>query len=367
MGGQPEGHAALPLHTMGSGRYPNESKASQHNPWRSVFSTAGSVDGGDHGYEPTAHDHDGGRSASSHSIHAKPPAAASARSLRVVSRRTPSTRDAPASRSGSNHAGTPAPSVWVLSRRLVKALVGTVTVDHGNGTDMGVDLLAQQLGTTPTTGTGTGTPVDTFSGSTPPSGSDDAAQAGQAASNVGPSLEGSVPGAGVPPSVLTGAYTAPPAYPKIEWSALTPEGKAYLQPVQYHAVQMLRMAVDMVDCTRRVLSPVTGQPIQMRFGIHTGNIVGGVLGTRTFRYDIFGPDVLCANHMESNGIGGGIVVSCVTRDVLIAVQETPFAIPGLRFIPHNTVEVTGLGPVDTFIVSIADIPLVEASKEPQHG
>ena len=44
--------------------------------------------------------------------------------------------------------------------------------------------------------------------------------------------------------------------------------------------------------------------LDMRIGIHTGSIVGGIIGTKIVRYDIFGPDVLIANKMESNGIAG---------------------------------------------------------------
>jgi class 3 adenylate cyclase len=42
----------------------------------------------------------------------------------------------------------------------------------------------------------------------------------------------------------------------------------------------------------------------MRIGIHTGSVFGGVMGTDIVRYDIYGPDVLIANKMESNGKKG---------------------------------------------------------------
>lgn len=42
----------------------------------------------------------------------------------------------------------------------------------------------------------------------------------------------------------------------------------------------------------------------MRIGVHTGSIIGGVLGTEIVRYDIYGPDVLIANKMESKGEKG---------------------------------------------------------------
>lgn len=44
----------------------------------------------------------------------------------------------------------------------------------------------------------------------------------------------------------------------------------------------------------------------MRIGIHTGSVIGGVMGTDIVRYDIYGPDVLIANKMESNGKKGNI-------------------------------------------------------------
>ena len=54
----------------------------------------------------------------------------------------------------------------------------------------------------------------------------------------------------------------------------------------------------------------------MRIGIHTGNIIGGVIGTEIVRYDIYGRDVLIANKMESNGKSGDILVSNTTKELL---------------------------------------------------
>lgn len=39
----------------------------------------------------------------------------------------------------------------------------------------------------------------------------------------------------------------------------------------------------------------------MRIGVHTGSILGGIIGTKIVRYDIYGKDVLIANKMESTG------------------------------------------------------------------
>ena len=65
----------------------------------------------------------------------------------------------------------------------------------------------------------------------------------------------------------------------------------------------------------------------MRIGIHTvffnyyktnfkGTIIGGIIGTNIVRYDIYGPDVLIANKMESEGSTGFINISESTKQIL---------------------------------------------------
>ena len=47
----------------------------------------------------------------------------------------------------------------------------------------------------------------------------------------------------------------------------------------------------------------------MRIGIHTGKIIGGIIGTKLVRYDIFGKDVQIAKKMETNGFDGAVCIS----------------------------------------------------------
>ena len=47
----------------------------------------------------------------------------------------------------------------------------------------------------------------------------------------------------------------------------------------------------------------------MRIGIHTGKVIGGVIGTDIIRFDIYGKDVAIANEMESEGVKGHINIS----------------------------------------------------------
>lgn len=46
----------------------------------------------------------------------------------------------------------------------------------------------------------------------------------------------------------------------------------------------------------------------MRIGVHTGRILGGVVGTDVVRYDIYGEDVTIANLMESSGTVFEIII-----------------------------------------------------------
>lgn len=62
----------------------------------------------------------------------------------------------------------------------------------------------------------------------------------------------------------------------------------------------------------------------MRIGVHTGKVMGGVIGTDIIRYDIFGKDVVIANKMESNGEIGRVLVSQATKQLLQSFNEFAF-------------------------------------------
>jgi hypothetical protein len=58
---------------------------------------------------------------------------------------------------------------------------------------------------------------------------------------------------------------------------------------------------------------IHGSELNMRIGIHTGDITGGIIGSGVVRYDIWGTDVLLANKLESSGLSGKIHVSETTK------------------------------------------------------
>jgi class 3 adenylate cyclase len=88
--------------------------------------------------------------------------------------------------------------------------------------------------------------------------------------------------------------------------------------------------------------------LDMRIGIHTGKIVGGIIGTKVVRYDIFGQDVLIANKMESNGVAGAV---CISEQTYKLIQKNQFVSNTLDFTEHNTCEIGTIGKtIKTFIV-----------------
>ncbi|KDO33151.1 hypothetical protein SPRG_01963 [Saprolegnia parasitica CBS 223.65] len=115
-----------------------------------------------------------------------------------------------------------------------------------------------------------------------------------------------------------------------------------LDATSTHLRNLIRMASDMQTEVKKVTDPNSGEPLQMRIGIHLGSIIAGVIGTSTLRYDMWGPDVLTGNEMETNGVPGRILVS---EDV----QHEASVCPDLAFKFHKNIDFTNAN-LDTYIV-----------------
>lgn len=60
----------------------------------------------------------------------------------------------------------------------------------------------------------------------------------------------------------------------------------------------------------------TGSEVDMRVGIHTGKVMGGVIGQKQWQYDVMSKEVSIANQMESYGIPGEVHISQAVVDQL---------------------------------------------------
>jgi class 3 adenylate cyclase len=85
-----------------------------------------------------------------------------------------------------------------------------------------------------------------------------------------------------------------------------------------HAVDCILVALEMQAYieTEKKLREREGRHFwAMRMGIHTGPIMGGVIGNKKFAYDIWGDTVNTASRMESSGLPGHVNVSQATYDI----------------------------------------------------
>lgn len=80
---------------------------------------------------------------------------------------------------------------------------------------------------------------------------------------------------------------------------------------------------------------------EMRAGVHSGNVVAGVVGKNKFTYDVWGNTVNVASKMERNGVPWKINISKQTYELIKDCFECEY---------HNSIDITGYGKIDMYFV-----------------
>ena len=113
-------------------------------------------------------------------------------------------------------------------------------------------------------------------------------------------------------------------------------GDAYMaagglpEPLEDHAARVVDVGLAMIDVARNEGLA----DLRLRVGVHSGPVIGGVIGHRKFAFDIWGETVNVASRLESQGIAGRVHVSAATwrnvKDQFEAEARGPFSPPGIR-------------------------------------
>jgi len=110
------------------------------------------------------------------------------------------------------------------------------------------------------------------------------------------------------------------------------------EPLDNHPEAVAEFALALIE-SARVTGVSESKHVQIRVGIHTGPVFGGVIGESRFHYKIFGETVNTASRIQAQSQPGRILVS----------ENAYKRIQGLYVLEeHGTIDLKGHGPMRTY-------------------
>jgi class 3 adenylate cyclase len=113
-------------------------------------------------------------------------------------------------------------------------------------------------------------------------------------------------------------------------------GDAYMaaggltQRLDDHAARVVELGLAMIDVAAHEGDRLAG--LQLRVGVHSGPVIGGVIGHDKVAFDIWGETVNIASRLEAHGLPGRLQVSARTwrsvQDVFEAESRGPIRVRG---------------------------------------
>ncbi|KAG2497797.1 hypothetical protein HYH03_004068 [Edaphochlamys debaryana] len=106
-----------------------------------------------------------------------------------------------------------------------------------------------------------------------------------------------------------------------------------------HADKAFMFAKAMLSAAARATMPTTGEPVQLRIGIHAGPVVSGIVGNRVPRFVLFGDTVNMASRLQTSAAPGTLHVS----------EEVAKLLRHEAWVPTGGVDIKGKGRLETFV------------------